>query len=453
MLKNNKSFHLTSVVGMNDVLPNKSTNDSLQLTSNLFQYFENVVQDWAKQFGYQKIITPVVEQTDLFIRSIGEETDVVGKEMFYLFDKSLCLRPEGTASCLRSVVENDLTYNKPQKLWYIGPMFRAEKPQKGRYRQFNQLGIEAIGFPNSDIDAELIEMSYQLFKKLELTQRSYLTLEINNIGNKEERNNYRDALVKYLSQYENLLDEDSKRRLKTNPLRILDSKNSVVQDICNNDYFPKIVDYLSAESLNYYNKLKQYLDVLEIPYIENHKLVRGLDYYNQTVFEWTTDKLGSQATVCGGGRYDGLMEQLGGRKTPAIGFAIGVERLLLLMLEVNNNVNEFVSSNDNVDVFIINENDNCKIKAMQYARELRNHVNLKAEVFNSSSLSAKFKIDKQFKSAYNSGAKIILIIRENELKTKTVTVKIVDVDDNENDVSQFIISENELVNTMLDLLK
>ena len=251
-----------------------------------------------------------------------------------------------------------------------------------------------------------------------------------------------------------MLDEDSKRRLTTNPLRILDSKNSVVQDICNNNCFPKIIDYLSEDSLNYYNKLKQYLDVLEIPYVENHKLVRGLDYYNQTVFEWTTDKLGSQATVCGGGRYDGLMEQLGGRKTPAIGFAIGVERLLLLMLEVNNDINKFVSYNDNVDVFIINENDDCKIKAMQYARELRNSAaNLKVEIFNNSSLSTRFKIDKQFKSAYNSGAKIILIIRENELKTKTVTVKIVDVDDNENDVSQFIISENELVNTMLDLLK
>ena len=439
MLKNNKSFRLFSVVGMNDVLPNKSTNDSSQLTSNLFQYFENVVQDWTKQFGYQKIITPIVEQTDLFVRSIGEETDVVGKEMFYLSDKSgdsLCLRPEGTASCLRSVIENDLTYNNPQKLWYIGPMFRAEKPQKGGYRQFNQLGIEAIGFPNANIDAELIEMSYQLFK--------------------EERNNYRDALVEYLSQYENLLDEDSKRRLKTNPLRILDSKNSVVQDICNNNCFPKIIDYLSEDSLNYYNKLKQYLDILEIPYVENHKLVRGLDYYNQTVFEWTTDKLGSQATVCGGGRYDGLMEQLGGRKTPAIGFAIGLERLLLLMLEVNNDINKFVSCNDNVDVFIINENDDCKIKAMRYARELRNNTNLKVEVFNSSSLSAKFKIDKQFKSAYNSGAKIILIIRENELKTKTVTVKIVDVDNNsENNNSQFIISENELVKTvqLLDLLK
>lgn len=443
MSKNNKIF--ASVVGMNDVLPNKSTNDSTQLTSNLFSYFENVVQDWTKQFGYQKIITPVVEQTDLFIRSIGEDTDVVGKEMFYLYDKSddsLCLRPEETAICLRSVIENDLTYNKPQKLWYIGPMFRAEKPQKGRHRQFNQLEIEAIGFPNADIDAELIEMSYQLFKKLGLTEFNYLTLEINNIGNKEDRNNYHNALVEYLSKYENLLDEDSKRRLTTNPLRILDSKNSVIQDICNNNDCPKIVDYLSEESLNYYNKLKQYLDVLEIPYVENHKLVRGLDYYNQTVFEWTTDKLGSQATVCGGGRYDGLMEQLGGRKTPAIGFAIGVERLLLLILKINN-INEFVSSNDNVDVFIINENDDCKIKAMQYARELRNHANLKVEVFNSSSLSAKFKIDKQFKSAYNSGAKIILIIRENELKTKTVTVKIVDVDNNsENNNSQFIISEN-----------
>ena len=335
--------------------------------------------------------------------------------MFYLYDKSgdsLCLRPEGTASCLRSVIENDLTYNKPQKLWYIGQMFRAEKSQKGRYRQFNQFGVEAIGFPNADIDAELIEISYQLFKKLGLTEFNCLTLEINNIGNKEERNNYRDALVKYLSQYENLLDEDSKRRLTTNPLRILDSKNSVVQDICNNNCFPKIIDYLSKDSLNYYNKLKQYLDVLEIPYVENHKLVRGLDYYNQTVFEWTTDKLGSQATVCGVGRYDGLMEQLGGRKTSAIDFAIGVERLLLLMLEVNNDINKFVSYNDNVDVFIINENDDCKIKAMQYARELRNSAaNLKVEIFNNSSLSTRFKIDKQFKSAYNSGAKIILIIR------------------------------------------
>ena len=274
---------IQSVKGMNDLLPVEQKN--FKLTAAFWQAFEDVVGSWTRAYGYQQIRTPIVEQTGLFVRSIGEETDVVGKEMYTFSDSndslSLSLRPEGTASCLRAVVEHNLLYNSPQKLWYMGPMFRRERPQKGRYRQFHQVGIEALGFEGPDIDAEIIAMSSDLWDKLGI--RGYLTLEINSLGNREERAAHRAALVEYLTRYEDKLDEDSKRRLKTNPLRVLDSKNPDLQEICN--AAPHLTDYLGEESRNHYSRFKAMLEGLGIRYVENPRLVRGLDYYNQTVFE------------------------------------------------------------------------------------------------------------------------------------------------------------------------
>lgn len=294
---------------MNDLLP--QAQKEFKLTVDFWQAFEDIVETWAHGFGYRQIRTPIVEQTGLFVRSIGEETDVVGKEMYTFSDSndklSLSLRPEGTASCLRAVVEHNLLYNSPQKLWYMGPMFRRERPQKGRYRQFHQVGVEALGFEGPDIDAELIAMSADLWDRLGI--RQYLTLEINSLGNAEERQAHRDALVAYLQAHEDMLDEDSRRRMHTNPLRVLDTKNPDLQKIA--DEAPRLIDYLGSASLAHFDALRQLLDGLGIEYVVNPRLVRGLDYYNLTVFEWTTDKLGSQATVCGGGRYNGLIEELG----------------------------------------------------------------------------------------------------------------------------------------------
>ena len=278
---------IQSVKGMNDLLPVEQKD--FKLTAAYWQAFENAVQAWTRRFGYAQIRTPIVEQTGLFVRSIGEETDVVGKEMYTFSDSndtlSLSLRPEGTASCLRAVVEHSLLHAAPQKLWYMGPMFRRERPQKGRYRQFHQVGIEALGFAEPDIDAEIIAMCADLWRELGISEQ--LTLEINSLGNREERPAHRTALVAYLTQHEDKLDEDSKRRLHTNPLRVLDSKNPDLQAICN--AAPRLTDYLGEESRRHYDTVKSLLDGLGIRYTENPRLVRGLDYYNQTVFEWTTD--------------------------------------------------------------------------------------------------------------------------------------------------------------------
>ncbi|WP_373741010.1 histidine--tRNA ligase [Neisseria sp.] len=401
---------IQAVKGMNDLLPVEQKD--FKLTAAFWQAFEDTVNRWTKRYGYRQIRTPIVEQTGLFVRSIGEETDVVGKEMYTFADNagktSLSLRPEGTASCLRAVVEHDLTYNAPQKLWYMGPMFRAEQPQKGRYRQFHQVGIEALGFEGPDIDAEIIAMCADLWAELGISE--HLTLEINSLGNREERAAHRAALVAYLTAHENELDEDSKRRLKTNPLRVLDSKNPALQSICN--AAPRLLDYLGEASQQHYAGFKALLDGLGIQYVENPRLVRGLDYYNQTVFEWTTDKLGSQATVCGGGRYDGLMEELGGRSTPSIGFAMGIERLLLL-------VHEYGRLNADVvpDVYVMQQGEGSTLAAMKYARELR------AAGYDTAQYSGSQKLKAQIKRADQSGAHFALIVAEGELSDGTVTLK------------------------------
>lgn len=401
---------IQAVKGMNDLLPIEQKD--FKLTSTFWQAFEETVTRWTRRYGYQQIRTPIVEQTGLFVRSIGEETDVVGKEMYTFSDSndtlSLTLRPEGTASCLRAVVEHNLTYAAPQKLWYMGPMFRRERPQKGRYRQFHQVGIEALGFEGPDIDAEIIMMCADLWKELGIAE--HLTLEINSLGKKEEREAHRTALVHYLTQYENVLDEDSRRRLHTNPLRVLDTKNPELQDIANQA--PRLIDYLGEESRAHYTEFKALLDGLGIHYIENPRLVRGLDYYNQTVFEWTTDKLGAQATVCGGGRYDGLIEELGGKPAASIGFAMGVERLLLLVHELGTLNAQYAP-----DIFIMQQGENSTLTAMRYAAQLRNAG------FNVAQYSGKQKLKNQMKRADQSAARFALIIAEDEIANQTVTLK------------------------------
>ncbi|WP_240657002.1 histidine--tRNA ligase [Neptunomonas marina] len=306
---------------MNDILPSQTP---------VWQYLEKQVKETLASYGYDEIRTPVVEQTDLFKRSIGEVTDIVEKEMYTFLDRneeSLTLRPEGTASCVRAGEEHGLLFNQTQRLWYQGPMFRYEKPQKGRYRQFHQIGVETFGMASADIDAELIMLSARLWRKLGILDA--VTLQLNSLGSLESRQAYKQALVEYLAEREDQLDEDSKRRLGTNPLRILDSKVESTQRLLEDA--PVLTEYLDDESRQHFQTLTDLLDQAGISYEINPKLVRGLDYYCKTVFEWVTDKLGAQGTVCAGGRYDGLVQQLGGRATPAVGFAMGVERLVLLL--------------------------------------------------------------------------------------------------------------------------
>ena len=401
---------IQAVKGMNDLLPVEQKD--FKLTAAFWQTIENRIGQWAHRFGYRQIRTPIVEQTGLFVRSIGEDTDVVGKEMYTFADSndtlSLSLRPEGTASCLRAVVEHNLLYNGGQKLWYMGPMFRRERPQKGRYRQFHQVGVEALGFEGPDIDAEIIAMCADLWRELGISP--YLTLEINSLGNREERAAHRAALVGYLKQHEAALDEDSRRRMHTNPLRVLDSKNPDLQEICN--AAPRLADYLGEASRAHYAGFKALLDGLGIAYVENHRLVRGLDYYNQTVFEWTTDKLGAQATVCGGGRYDGLIEELGGKPAPSIGFAMGVERLLLLVHEYGN-----LQADAAPDIYVIHQGGDTLLPSMQYAAAAR------AAGFSVLQHSGSQKLAAQMKKADASGAKVALIVGEGELAEGKASLK------------------------------
>jgi histidyl-tRNA synthetase len=401
---------IQAVKGMNDLLP--VAQKDFKLTSALWQAFEDVVVAWTRSFGYHQIRTPIVEQTGLFVRSIGEETDVIGKEMYTFADSndklSLSLRPEGTASCLRAVVEHNLLYNNPQKLWYMGPMFRRERPQKGRYRQFHQVGVEALGFNGPDVDAELIAMSANLWERLGI--REHLTLELNTLGNQQERATHRTALIAYLQQHEAILDEDSRRRMHTNPLRVLDTKNPDLQAMAN--AAPRLTEYLGTESLAHYDALKNMLDGLGIRYVENPRLVRGLDYYNLTVFEWTTDKLGAQATVCGGGRYNGLIEELGGKPASAIGFALGIERLLLLVQEFGQ-----LAINNVPDVYILHQGEGSNLVAMQHAALLR------AEGLNVYLHCGEQSLKAQLKKADASGAAIAVIVAQEEQLNNTLTIK------------------------------
>ncbi|GHY81457.1 histidyl-tRNA synthetase [Vibrio cholerae] len=388
-------------------------NDCLPTQSPLWQKVEGVVKNVISAYGYSEVRMPIVEMTHLFSRAIGEVTDVVEKEMYTFEDRngdSLTLRPEGTAGCVRSGIENGLLYNQEQRLWYMGPMFRHERPQKGRYRQFHQCGVEVFGLDGPDVDAELIMMTARLWRELGIAQ--HVRLELNSIGSLEARANYRTALIDYLEQYQNVLDEDCKRRMYTNPLRVLDSKNPDVQAILGDA--PQLSDYLDAESKQHFAGLCELLDAAGIEYTVNQRLVRGLDYYNRTVFEWITESLGSQGTVCGGGRYDGLVEQLGGKPTPAVGFAMGLERLVLMMETLGN-----TDVRRSVDVYMVTAGEGTMMAGMKLAEQLREQVpGLRVMTHFG---GGNFK--KQFKRADKVGAAIALVLGEDEVASQTVVVK------------------------------
>lgn len=388
-------------------------NDCLPTQSPLWQKVEGVVKNVISAYGYSEVRMPIVEMTHLFSRAIGEVTDVVEKEMYTFEDRngdSLTLRPEGTAGCVRSGIENGLLYNQEQRLWYMGPMFRHERPQKGRYRQFHQCGVEVFGLDGPDVDAELIMMTARLWRELGIAQ--HVRLELNSIGSLEARANYRTALIDYLEQYQNVLDEDCKRRMYTNPLRVLDSKNPDVQAILGDA--PQLSDYLDAESKQHFAGLCELLDAAGIEYTVNQRLVRGLDYYNRTVFEWITESLGSQGTVCGGGRYDGLVEQLGGKPTPAVGFAMGLERLVLMMETLGN-----TDVRCSVDVYMVTAGEGTMMAGMKLAEQLREQVpGLRVMTHFG---GGNFK--KQFKRADKVGAAIALVLGEDEVAAQTVVVK------------------------------
>lgn len=397
---------IQAIRGMNDILPSQSP---------VWQYLEGSVKDVLAAHGYAEIRMPVVEQTNLFKRSIGEVTDIVEKEMYTFEDRngdSLTLRPEGTASCVRACEEHGLLYNQTQRLWYTGPMFRHERPQKGRYRQFYQIGVETFGIATPDIDAELILMTADLWRQLGL--QDAVTLQLNTLGSNEARAEYRAALVEYLSQFTDQLDEDSQRRLESNPLRVLDSKDPNTQALLKDA--PQLHDHLDDDSREHFNTLRAILDAAGVKYEINQRLVRGLDYYNKTVFEWVTDKLGAQGTVCAGGRYDGLVEQLGGKATPAVGFAMGVERLIL-MLETLEVIPDAVS--ETVDVYVCALGQGTDQAALLLSRQLREeHAGLRIQTHCG---GGSFK--SQMKKADKSGARFALILGESELENGTVGVK------------------------------
>jgi histidyl-tRNA synthetase len=327
---------ISAVKGMNDILPASVPRTEKLPDSALWQWFETAVRTVLGRYGYQYLLTPIVEPTALFVRGLGEVTDIVEKEMYSFVDSMngdrLTLRPEATAGIVRAMIEHNALYNGPLRLWTIGPMFRHERPQKGRYRQFHQLDVEALGFAGPDVDAEMILMARALWRELGLVEGRHVRLEINSLGQADERRAHREALVRYFEQHADALDDDSKRRLQSNPLRILDSKNPAMQAL--NEAAPKLLEFLGEASLAHFDAVRAMLDAVGLQYRVNPRLVRGMDYYNLTVFEWVTDQLGSQGTVCGGGRYDGLIEQLGGKSAPAVGFGLGIERLLLLLQEL-----------------------------------------------------------------------------------------------------------------------
>lgn len=397
--------NIQAIRGMNDYLPEETA---------LWQRIEGILKQVLSGYGYSEIRLPIVEQTPLFKRAIGEVTDVVEKEMYTFDDRngeSLTLRPEGTAGCVRAGIEHGLLYNQEQRLWYVGPMFRYERPQKGRYRQFHQLGAEVFGLQGPDIDAELILLSARWWKALGISE--HVKLELNSIGSLEARANYRDALVAFLEQHQEKLDEDCKRRMYSNPLRVLDSKNPEVQALLNDA--PRLSEYLDEDSKAHFEGLCELLAQAGIPYTINERLVRGLDYYNRTVFEWVTTSLGAQGTVCAGGRYDGLVEQLGGRATPAVGFAMGLERLVLLVQAVNP---EFKAA-ATIDVYVISSGAGTQSAAMQLAERVRDAAPQLKLMTNYG--GGNFK--KQITRADKWRARVALILGENEVAAQQVVVK------------------------------
>ena len=389
---------------MRDILPEETP---------LWRYLENTVSSVLSSYGYQEIRLPILEKTELFKRSIGEVTDIVEKEMYTFEDRngdSLTLRPEGTAACVRAGIEKGLLHNQTQKLWYSGPMFRHERPQKGRYRQFHQIGVETFGLQGPDIDAELILVCRRLWKLLGLD--SNVRLEINSLGDPLSRTKYREKLVEYFSDFRADLDEDSQNRLETNPMRILDSKNQETQKIVANA--PTLAEFISEESKLHFQQLRDYLDTSGVEYEVNPRLVRGLDYYTNTVFEWITQDLGAQGTVCAGGRFDALVGYLGGKVTPAAGFAMGMERLIALIEALEN-----VKPESQADVYIMLAGELAQAKGLQLAESLHNSLPQIRIITHTGGGSFK----SQMKKADKSGAKIALILGEDEISNDSVTIK------------------------------
>ncbi len=396
------STAIQAVRGMNDILPDEAS---------LWLDFEAKVGAWLERYGYRNIRMPLVEPTQLFRRAIGEVTDIVEKEMYSWRDElngeDLTLRPEGTASCVRAAIEHNLLYDGPKRLWYVGPMYRHERPQKGRYRQFHQYGVEALGFDGPDVDAELIVMCARLWSALGLEG---LRLELNTIGSAEERSRHRADLVRHLEKNVEHLDADAKRRLHSNPLRILDSKNTMVQEVVRSA--PSLMDYLGEASLTHFDGLKRQLAAADIRYTINPRMVRGLDYYNLTVFEWISDRLGAQGTVCGGGRYDGLFAQIGGKPAPAAGFATGNERLIALLQDAG-----LTPARRAPDAYVVAQGEGTPEYALTLAEALRAAGHVVVQHAGGGSFKS------QMKKADASGAWTALIIGEDELRAGEVSLK------------------------------
>ncbi len=416
---------LQSIRGMNDLLPEQSAT---------WQYLERTVAEVLGRYSYREIRFPILEQTELFKRAVGEVTDIVEKEMYSFDDRngdSLSLRPEGTAGCVRACTQNGLLHNQTQRLWYAGPMFRHERPQKGRLRQFHQIGVEAFGLNGPDIDAELLLITARLWKTLKIDHA--VSLQINSLGTSADRKTYRTALVDYLMARQEQLDEDSQRRLQTNPMRILDSKNQDTQALLNDA--PKLADFIDQESRDHFEQLCAVLDAANINYEINPRLVRGLDYYSKTVFEWVTTNLGAQGTVCAGGRYDGLVEQLGGKPCPGVGFAMGVERLVLLLDELGVVPD---SIGQTVDLYIVAVG-NIELEALVLAEDLRSQCpSIRIE---SHCGGGSFK--SQIKKADKSGAAVALILGEDEVASATAGVKFL-----REEKSQQSVAQTELANVL-----
>jgi len=395
---------IQAVRGMRDVLPDETP---------YWQFLESEVRNVLNAYGYQEIRFPIVEKTELFKRSIGEVTDIVEKEMYTFDDRngdSLTLRPEGTAVCVRAAIEKGLLYNQTQKLWYTGPMFRHERPQKGRYRQFHQVGVETFGIAGPDIDAELILVTRRLWKQLGILP--HLRLEINTLGTPASRAAYREKLVEYLSAHENELDADSRSRLHSNPLRILDSKNLQTQEIVANA--PDMAEFMDQESRDHFDRLCAFLDDNDVQYVVNSRLVRGLDYYSKTVFEWITDQLGAQGTVCAGGRFDGLVDYLGGKSTPAVGFAMGLERLITMITDL-----DALKVGAQADCYLVLAGEAAQRKGLQLAENVHNalpHLKLMSHCGGGSFKS-------QMKKADRSKASLALIIGDDEIANQSVNIK------------------------------
>jgi histidyl-tRNA synthetase len=406
MSENKKAEKIVAVKGMNDILPAEAP---------LWELFENTVQSVLQSYGFQKIVTPIIEDTALFCRAIGAVTDIVEKEMYSFTDSmngdALTLRPEGTASVVRAVLEHNLVYEGPKRLWYKGPMFRHERPQRGRYRQFFQIGAEAVGFAGPDIDAEMIMLCRRLWDDLGLEN---IRLEINSIGDAAERARHRADLITYFEANEDLLDAEAKRRLHTNPLRILDTKNPAMQELVNKA--PKLLDYLVGESVAHFEGVKRILDHNNVPYTINPRLVRGLDYYNRTVFEWVTDELGAQGTVCAGGRYDPLIESFGGKPTPAVGFAMGIERLIELMKLAGEPAEQALC-----DVYMVHQGETAQMQAFVLAERIRD-AGLDV-VLHCATASGAGSFKSQMKKADGSGAQFAVIIGDDEIANNVVQVK------------------------------